>query len=210
MSTLAKDFLNALLAGDRVRVKQIYSESSSQMDLIEFIENILLVSMEEMGVGWENGSIALSQIYMSGRICEELIDEILPPGSCERKEVPKMAIGVLNDFHMLGKRIVYSILRASGYQLQDYGRVDVDQLVGLVKSDHIEILLLSVLMLPSALMVKDLRARFEQEGIKVKIIVGGAPFRFDSQLWQEVGADGVGYSAADAVSVIESVGGRHP
>jgi methanogenic corrinoid protein MtbC1 len=39
----------------------------------------------------------------------------------------------------------------------------------------------------------------------VKLIVGGAPFRFDAHLWKAVGADAMCRTASDAVSVIEKI-----
>ncbi len=41
----------------------------------------------------------------------------------------------------------------------------------------------------------------------VKIVVGGAPFRFDDQLWREVGADAMCRTASEAVDVIHEVMG---
>ena len=142
---------------------------------------------------------------MSGRICEELVDDLLPPGSSDRKDQPKMAITVLSDHHMLGKIIVYSLLRASGFDLLDYGRMKVDDLIHRAKEDGIVILLLSVLMLPSALQVKELKEKLIESNLDVKIVVGGAPFRFDDQLWREVGADAVCLTASEAVAAIHEI-----
>jgi methanogenic corrinoid protein MtbC1 len=74
--------------------------------------------------------------------------------------------------------------------------------VARVVQDRVEILLVSVLMLPSALRVKELRARLTQAGRNIKIAVGGAPFRYDDQLWREVGADAMGRTASDAVKIV--------
>ena len=52
----------------------------------------------------------------------ELVDTILPPADPSRTDLPPMAIAVLEDYHLLGLRVVYSALRASGYALQNYGR----------------------------------------------------------------------------------------
>jgi methanogenic corrinoid protein MtbC1 len=38
--------------------------------------------------------------------------------------------------------------------------------------------------------------------------VGGAPFLFDDQLWQEVGADAMGSSAVEAVAIVERLMGE--
>lgn len=81
--------------------------------------------------------LALSQVYMSGRFCEELVEEVLPPSDPDRKHQPRSAIAVLNDFHLLGKRIVYAMLRASGFELFDYGRLDVEGLVQRALEDRV-------------------------------------------------------------------------
>jgi methanogenic corrinoid protein MtbC1 len=103
---------------------------------------------------------------------------------------------------MLGKRIVYSLMRASGFELFDYGRMDVDELVARVLAEKIRVLLISVLILPSALKVREVCTRLKAEGAPIKVAVGGAPFLFDDQLWREVGADAMGRSAADAVAIV--------
>jgi len=82
---------------------------------------------------------------MAGSICESIIDDILPPNSPQRKDQPRAAIGVFEDYHMLGKRIVYSFLRASGIELLDLGGgLSLQKTVDLVEKHQIKILLLSV------------------------------------------------------------------
>jgi methanogenic corrinoid protein MtbC1 len=64
------------------------------------------------------------------------------------------------------------------------------------------VLLVSTLLLPSALRVKDLRRRLDELHAPTRLIVGGAPFRLDPQLWREVGADANGNSATDAIALV--------
>jgi methanogenic corrinoid protein MtbC1 len=205
MIELAHQFEEALLSVDKITAKRLLTES--QLAPIQCIEQVVIPALERVGDGWERGTVALSQIYMSGRICEDLVDAFLPPGAPDRKDQPRMAIAVLEDYHLLGKRIVYSMLRASGFGLLDYGRVEADDLVRRAQEDQIQVLLLSTLMLPSALRVKDVRTKLDKMGLQVKIVVGGAPFRFDDQLWQEVGADAMGRNASEAVGIIARIVG---
>ncbi len=205
MSQLASEFQQALLSIDRVRVKKLLMQSMEVLPAFEIIEKMIFPALERIGEYWENGKIALSQVFMSGRICEEVVDTLLPPGAPERKEQPKMAVAVFEDHHVMGKRIVYSMLRASGFELLDYGRVETKSLIQRTKDDSVEVLLLSTLMLPSALRIKEVRERLNSD---VKIVVGGAPFRFDEQLWQEVGADAMGKSASDAVKIVSQITGE--
>jgi len=205
MTDLVNDFMQALLSMDRLSSKKILDEYTHQTSPIRFIEEILVLALERIGAEWQKGNIALSQVYMGGRICEDLVDEILPPDNPDRKGQPRMAICVLSDHHKLGKTIVYSLLRASGFELLDFGTIEVDELVERVKKDNVKILLISVLMLPSALKIKKVKERLEDKKLDVKIIVGGAPFRFDHQLWQEVGADAMCATASDSVSTLNKM-----
>jgi methanogenic corrinoid protein MtbC1 len=200
-------FERALLSVDRLGARNILTESKADQTPIQLVESLVRPALERIGEGWEQGHVALSQVYMSGRMCEELVDSILPPGSSTRENQPKVAIAVLDDYHLLGKRIVYSALRASGFEILDYGQVEVDGLVRRVRDDGVQVLLISTLMLPSALHVRELRSRLDQVGLDVKIVVGGAPFRFDDQLWREVGADAMGRNASDAIGIIATTTG---
>jgi len=207
MTDLTDDFMKALLSLDKLAAEQIMEVESARMLPIKFVEKVVIAALERIGARWQKGTVALSQVYMAGRICEELTDRILPAADPARKNQPKMAICVLSDHHKLGKMIVYSLLRASGFDLSDYGTMAVDSLVERVKKDNIAVLLISVLMLPSALQVKHLREKLIDANLDVKIVVGGAPFRFDDQLWQEVGADAMCRNASEAVGVIDAIMG---
>ncbi|MCG7911879.1 MAG: cobalamin-dependent protein [Candidatus Thiodiazotropha taylori] len=187
---------------DKVKADALFDSELQHSSPMEIVENLVVPALVNIGQSWQEGDLALSQIYMSGRFCEEIVDRVLPPSDPDRKNQPRSAIVVLNDFHMLGKRIVYSMMRASGYEIFDYGRMEINELVPRVKADKIRVLLVSVLMLPSALRILDLRSALNTESLDVKILVGGAPFLFDSQLWENVGADAMGATASDAVQIV--------
>ena len=205
MQDIIDNFVESLLSLDRLAVKLEMDRQVRRVPPIQFVEQVVGTALELIGDRWQAGSLALSQVYMAGRICEELVDEILPPADPVRKNQPRLAVCVLMDHHRLGKNITYSLLRASGYELSDYGRVEVDELVKRVNNDRIEILLISTLMLPSALKIRQVRESLSEP--VPKIIVGGAPFRFDDQLWHEVGADIMCLSASEAIMAIKSVMG---
>ena len=203
MTALIKPFRDSLEMLDRVGAERIFHQALASMSPIEAVERLVIPALEDIGEAWQNGHVALSQIYMCGRFCEQLVETVLPPSDPDRKSQPRSAIVVLNDYHMLGKRIVYSMMRASGYELFDYGRLDVDELITRVLSDRIRVLLISVLILPSALRIADVCKALRAANPAIKILVGGAPFMFDDALWREVGADAMGRNAAEAVTIVE-------
>ena len=203
MEELIKHFCESLVSLDRVQAQALFQQARRSLTPIEAVEQLVVPALEQIGAAWQAGSAALSQVYMSGRFCEELVEQVLPPSDPGRRNQPRAAIVVLSDYHLLGKRMVYSVMRASGFDLFDYGRMDVDKLVERALADKLGVLLISVLMLPSALKVREVCKRLKAGGIPVKVAVGGAPFLFDAQLWREVGADAMGRSAADAVAIVQ-------
>jgi monomethylamine corrinoid protein len=198
----------ALLTLDRSKAETIIRGAVSEKSLIDVAGKLMAMTLHRIGESWEVGKLSLSRVYMSGLICEEIIDKLVPPSTPLRRAQPKMAIAVFEDYHLLGKRIIYSTLRASGFELMDLGGgLKTDRLVKIVNDEGIEILLLSVLMLPSALRVKGLKDKLAATG--VKLVVGGAPFRLDSELWLEVGADACGRDSAEALEIVTRLAGEN-
>jgi len=205
--TLVGRFYDSLAAMDRVAAGDIAAEAAS--DGLAFIEAAVVPALERLGADWERGRVALSQVYMGGRIAEQVVDRILPPSAPQRRHQPVAAIAVLEDYHLLGKRIVTSALRASGFEILDFGAgLSPEALVRKTTAARVRILLISTLMLPSALRVREVRRLLEEEGAGPKIVVGGAPYRFDARLWTDVGADAVGAGAAEAVAIVRRLAGE--
>jgi methanogenic corrinoid protein MtbC1 len=201
MCLIKSELKSALLDFDTDKVKALFSRQvvRKEISIPMLIEEVL----SEIGKEWESGELALSQVYMSGKICEEVIEEIL--GSNPNIEVAnsKIAIVTFNDFHSLGKKITLSVLRSVGYVIIDWGQgISLQTLVEKIEKEKIDILLISVLMLPSALKIKDLREELDKKKCKLKILVGGAPFNFDKKLWTRVGADAMGSSPTDAIDIL--------
>lgn len=196
-------FAAALRVLDKQAAEQILRSAMAEADPMNVIEKLVVPTMEEFGQGWDTGEIALSEIFMGSRLCEQLVMSVLGPGSQKLRQIPRTGIAVLQDHHMLGKRIVHTMLRASGYDVKDYGHVTVEDMVEHIQRDRLDILLISVLMLPAALRVRDLRDALDAKAIRLRILVGGAPFRFDGELWKQVGADAMGRGASDAIEILE-------
>ena len=204
MDDRIRHFRDALLRLDRSEAERLILAAKSQAVTSGWLESLVGPALESIGADWERGELALSQVYTSGRLCEDLVTQVLPPAAPAPYGSRRTALVVLEDYHMLGKRIVHAVLGANGLGVLDYGRMDRDDLVARVQADDIRVLLISTLMLPSALSVKEVKRRL---GGGVKVAVGGAPFRLDDQLWREVGADAVGRSASDAVNLVKQLAG---
>lgn len=199
-------FMNALLSVDRVKLDAMLRKCEAST-LMQNIETLVVPVMETIGQKWESGDVALSQVYMSGKLCESVVDELLQQyPAVKRKNSSKLATVVYKDYHYLGKRIVYTLLRASGFEVVDFGHQEsAETVLEKANEEAIEVLLVSTLMLNSALHIKEIVEAVKRRGVTLKVIVGGAPFRLDSELYKEVGADATCSNALELPGVISSL-----
>jgi trimethylamine corrinoid protein len=203
MNKEQENFEIALRALDREKAKAAIQDCCASQDTIQCVEEVLVPVMERIGRDWEQGTLALAQVYMSGRISEEIIEQMMALPDVVKKKHPPMAIVTFQDHHSLGKRLVHSALTVSGFDIKDYGAgIGIDELVSKVGADKVSILLVSTLMLNSALKIRVLKEALETAHLTVRLVVGGAPFRFDKHLCTEVGADATADSATDAIGIV--------
>lgn len=210
MSTFVKDFTKALLAVDKPAAQGVLVRAQAMGVSAADVESIVVEALEVIGKEWETGEAALSQVYMSGKICEDLMAGLMAQNEAAVKIPGRCAIAVLNDHHMLGKRLVLSSLRLAGFSIDDWGSMDVDPLATTAVDHELDALLVSTLMLPSALAVTDLKTRLQELGFRGKLLVGGAPFRLDKQLWKEVGADATADNAMESIQALTTLLGGRP
>jgi trimethylamine corrinoid protein len=202
-----RDFTEALLSVNRRVAQDVYARCCSKASPLEANERLITPAMLELGDAWEGGTASLLQVYSGARICAGVVEDTAPEAA-RRVDQPRMAVAVFGDGHALGKALVQLALKSSGYDVLDFGSQQsaVAIATACVKHD-IEILFVSVLMLRSALGVAELKESLRAAGSRASLVVGGAPFRFDQELWREVGADYFGYSASDALRIISEIAG---
>jgi trimethylamine corrinoid protein len=202
----AQAFERALLRGDRASARAALRAGLGEADPVAVSEAVVVPSLEHIGASWEAGGISLATLYLSGVLAEEVVGEVLPSTRPVEKGPASIAIVVLEDHHVLGKRLVTSALRTAGYAVEDYGHgLSPRDVVGRCRAESPRVLLVSTLMLPAALKVRALADGLAELDPRPALFVGGAPFRLDPELWREVGADGAGHNSGDALRLVRSV-----
>ncbi|MEM1550264.1 MAG: cobalamin-dependent protein, partial [Candidatus Methanomethylicia archaeon] len=157
-----------------------------------------------------SGEIFLTELAIAAEAMKEALKifepAILKSGR-ERKVLGRIVIGTVEgDIHDIGKNIVSTLLMASGFEVIDLGvDVPVEVFVEKVKELKPDILALSALMTTTMIKMVDVIKALEREGLrdKVKVMIGGAPTSKD---WaREIGADGHGVDAIEAVEVAKKL-----
>ncbi|KGK97916.1 hypothetical protein LI82_09160 [Methanococcoides methylutens] len=207
---LAIGFENALLNIDRIAAENIIKKALADEngDIFKVIDTIISPALESIGYKWEHGDIALSQEYMASKIAEELTSKTLPVESSQRTSRAVIGITTLEDQHMLGKQILKALISSMGFNFIDYGSMSIEKIKKKIASDKVEVLFISTLMLNHALRVKEVTEFIEKEKNGTKVIVGGAPFLFDDELWKEVNASAMARTAVEGMHIAQELIGE--
>jgi len=107
---------------------------------------------------------------------------------------------VKGDLHDIGKNLVGMMLEGAGFEVVDLGAdVAPEKFVQVAKDTKAQIVGISTLLTTTMLGMKDVLRALERADLrtKVKVMVGGAPVT--QSFADEIGADGYGESAAEAV-----------
>lgn len=198
----------SFLSVDLAAAREALADASGLVGPGPALEQVLVPALDRVGDRWGAGEASLSQVYMAGRYAERLADELLPAAAPPAGAL-RIGVAVLEDHHLLGKRMVVAHLRAAGLAPIDLGDgLTAAALAERAVAARVDVLLVSTLMLRAALAVRELVGLLRRQGSAARVVVGGAPFRLDPELWKAAGADACGLAAADAPRLALALGGR--
>ena len=182
----------------------------SDVDPNEAIENKMSPAMEEIGKKFNTGELFLPELQLSAevfRVAMNIIQPKLLSSGRERKNKGRVIIGtVRGDVHSIGKDLVATMMKISGFEVFDLG-VDVPTFTFLEEAQNkgVNLIALSALLTTTMPMQREVIEALKSEGLrnKFRVIVGGGPV---NQEWaQNIGADGYGENAAQAVDLVKKL-----
>jgi len=144
----------------------------------------------------ENQGISLAQHFMAAQIASEVVDEMVPQFKQAPDIIGRVVIGTAQgDFHGLGKRIVSGCLKAMMIEVIDLGlNVAPERFVEEALAQNAQVIAISSMMVHTATGdngCRRVRQLLQERGVedRIRLAVGGAPYRFDPELYRNVGAD---------------------
>ncbi len=186
-------------------VKKGLADGRSPLDIIAEL-NQGVVGVGEL---YESGEYFVSQLMFAAEILNEVM-EIMEPAMAKAgtgKEAGTVVIGtVAGDVHDIGKNIVHTLLKGSGYKVVDLG-VDVptDKFIAAVKEHNPKLLGMSALLSFTYPEMKAVVEALSASGLrdKVKVVIGGAPCNEDVRAY--AGADLWAPTAMDTVAFANKI-----
>jgi 5-methyltetrahydrofolate--homocysteine methyltransferase len=187
---LAKSFVEEELAGGA--------------DPLTLISETMIPAMDEVGDLFQDEEFFVPELMLAGRAMQAAMEPLRPLlAAAGAQPVGVIVAGtVKGDLHDIGKNLVVSMLEGSGFKVHDLGTdVRPQTFVEAIREHQPQILCLSALLTVTMTGMKTTIDAIREAGLRrsVKVLVGGAPL--NERYAAEIGADGYGATATDAVAL---------
>lgn len=191
-------YTEAIYDTDRDRAVQVVRDALAEgVSPEDIVFGVVTPSLEMMVKAISESETAnLAQHFLASQIGAEITEEMM----ARFRQAPRMAGCVVigtsqGDFHGLGKRIVAGCLKASLVEVIDLGvNVTPERFVDEAVSRNAQVIAISSMMVHTARGENGclgVRRILRERGLedRIKVVVGGAPYRYDPELYRTVHAD---------------------
>jgi 5-methyltetrahydrofolate--homocysteine methyltransferase len=193
--------VNGNATASRAAAEQALAEG---VDPLRLVNEFMAPAMDEVGRRFERNEYFVPELLLSARAMKAAMELIRPLLAARGSEpVARVVIGtVKGDLHDIGKNLVAAMLEGGGFEVTDLGvNVSAEKFIATAREKKARVVAMSALLTTTMLSMRQTVAAIREAGLAdtVKVLVGGAPV---TQAYaDEIGADGYGASAVEAVTV---------
>ena len=177
---------------------------------LEVIEKGIVPALEEVGRGFEKGTVFLPQLLMSADAAGEAFGVVKGAMGSSRSSdssgsrAPIVIATVKGDIHDIGKNIVRALLENYGFNVIDLGRdVPPEKIVETAAKSGAMLVGLSALMTTTVGAMAETIRRLKAAGLGCRTVVGGAVVT--QEYADSIGADFYAKDAMRTVRIAESL-----
>lgn len=199
----------AVLEGDDATAAKVTREAlAAGVEPLRLVNEFMAPAMDEVGRRFETHEYFVPQLLLSARAMKAAMELIRPLLAARGTEpVGRVVIGtVFGDRHDIGKNLVSAMLEGGGFEVRDLGvNVPPDRFLAALSETGAPVLAMSSLLTTTMGSMKDTIEALKRAGMRerIKVLVGGAAIT--PQFAQQIGADGYGSNAVEAVAVTRRV-----
>ncbi|HIJ94311.1 MAG TPA: cobalamin-binding protein [Desulfuromonadales bacterium] len=203
-------YVNAVYDTDRQQALQVVQEALGRgMSAEDVMFKVVVPAIEDMIASVEQRHTNLAQHFMASQIAAEVTDMMVPLFAKAPEYIGRIVIGTsVGDFHGLGKRIVSGCLKAQMIEVIDLGlNVSAEKFVDQALAHKAGVIGISSMMVHSARdenAARGVRKILKERNLEahIRIIVGGAPYNYDEELYKVVQADAWAHDGTAAGPII--------
>jgi 5-methyltetrahydrofolate--homocysteine methyltransferase len=196
---------NAILAGDIKRLQQEVHALLKDKEPIYISQKILGKALEHIGIMYSKGEIYLPHLLLAADTAQPVFDELNKLSDKKAEVKGRILLATVEgDIHDIGKKIIGTVLKSSGFEVTDIGTdISANDICDAVKEFKPDIVGLSAMMTTTVDHIKEVKKELDQKGLKVVLIAGGASM--NQELADNFGCDGYAKSGATVVELCEKL-----
>lgn len=180
-------------------------------DPLSVINTYMIPALDNVGQGFEKGSVFLPQLLMSAEAAKSAFavvkEKIAEKGGAGEKKEKIVLATVKGDIHDIGKNIVKVLLENYSFEVIDLGKdVSPEKIVETVCEKNIRLVGLSALMTTTVVSMEDTIQQLREKAPGCKVMVGGAVL--NKEYADMIGADFYGKDAMQSVYYAQEVFAR--
>ena len=195
----------AVVNGDAKTARELTEQAlAEKVDPVALVNQHMAPAMKEVGRRFESCEYFVPELLLSARAMKSALELIRPLLAAQGAEpVGRVVIGtVKGDLHDIGKNLVAAMLEGGGFEVIDLGvNVAPEKFIEAVKEKKANVVSMSALLTTTMLAMKGTVEALKVAGLRtqVKVLIGGAPIT--QRFADEIGADGYGENAVEAVAL---------
>lgn len=206
LAALAREYLNALLVGERhVASRLILDAVEGGAPVKDIYLQVFQKCQHEIGRLWQMNQLSVAQEHYCTAATQLVMSQLYPRiFATEKNGRTLVATCVAGDLHEIGVRMVSDFFEMEGWDTFYIGAsAPAQSVVSVTAARRAEVLAVSTTITSHVGALKELIAtvRAAPDCREVKVLVGGYPFNVAPDLWREVGADAVAHDAESAVEI---------
>ncbi|MGB7519521.1 MAG: methionine synthase, partial [Spirulinaceae cyanobacterium] len=170
---------NHIIDGERIGLEEQLEKALTQYPPLQIINTFLLDGMKVVGELFGSGQMQLPFVLQSAQTMKAAVAYL--ETYMDKDESSSNAKGtvviatVKGDVHDIGKNLVDIILSNNGYKVVNLGiKQPVDNIIQAYEEHQADCIAMSGLLVKSTAFMKDNLATFNEKGINVPVILGGA------------------------------------
>lgn len=204
-AALADKYLHALLDADRqLASRSILQVVEEGVPVRDIYLHVFQPVQREIGRLWQMNQITVAQEHYVSASTQWIMAQLYPHiFSDQEKDYVFVGACVSRELHEIGMRMVTDFFEMEGWDTHYVGaNTPADSLISMLQARKAHVLGLSVTITSHINEVRHLIQVVRDSVMShVKILVGGYPFNLAPNLWKQIGADGFGSDALDAVAL---------
>ena len=201
------DLKTAVIKGLKETARLAAGELVKTLAPMEVINNYIVPALDEVGAGFEKGTVYLPQLLISAASAQEAFEVVRGAMKSESasQEKKKVVIAtVYGDIHDIGKNIVKALLENYGFDVIDLGKsVPKEKILETVLKHEAKLLGLSALMTVTVPAMEETIKLVNEKAPGCKIVVGGAVLT--KEYADKIGADKYAKDAMETVRYAEEI-----